>query len=632
MDSSSNIIHRGLLRQKLRVADCILALYDVTRLETLDSLHQEWLPFIRDFHLSSHEETITGDETLDLKVIVVGTKTDLLGESMGTEDIRRVDERDRLSALFHEFHPIIRSCDRCSAKLLHVDNVFYNGELVVTFPVEPLYDKKNDLYTPDCSKALKRIFRIVDVDRDGLLSNHELNQLEIVCFNHTLKDVEIEVIKRRLYHTTNGSFEDGKLTMGGFFGLMHLFIDRSIPQIPWATLKHFGFDEKLFLKDLPKSLQAYTSDDFKVHRRRCSVELSLNAENFLMALMDYTIKNDMDESTVTYEISSFVIEEIFSVLSEDQRKFWTSGFLSIDLPQLDLLCGVQSEDLRGTPLVLLELRNFTSHHAFLSQFQVLATIYPYHVKVLLYQLGFAEQSDLGLSYRTSPNEGFSVNSLQDTRRVLHIAVICPTWKIVDLIHGNTLYYRDPQYMHRLSSSGCSQFINGKLYYFVFTEISIDALKSTGDNCTSFDIILLQFEPSLISDLEYLRNRSQLLPELPRMFVVSNRGNNKCEEEIRDARIYVKSVELTKLFVLEENGPDTVNADEVLYEMCMEIVDLLVDTGQRVPLSSRPSYPLSTTNIMSLLIPPFFITIGIIFSAYKLNDLRVSIKKCLKYVS
>merc|ERR1711991_699707 len=152
MDSSSNIVHRGILRQKVRIADCVLALYDVTRLETLDSLHQEWLPLIRDILIASGEEKNPNGNKPNHKVIVVGTKIDLLGESM-TEDIRRSDEKDRLSALFHEFDPMVKFCDRCSAKLLHVDNVFYHGELVVAFPIEPLYNQKLCKYAPECSKA-----------------------------------------------------------------------------------------------------------------------------------------------------------------------------------------------------------------------------------------------------------------------------------------------------------------------------------------------------------------------------------------------------------------------------------------------------------------------------------------------
>jgi Ras family protein T1 len=40
MDSSAKPIDREPLKQKMKLADCVICLYDVTRLETLDSLHQ----------------------------------------------------------------------------------------------------------------------------------------------------------------------------------------------------------------------------------------------------------------------------------------------------------------------------------------------------------------------------------------------------------------------------------------------------------------------------------------------------------------------------------------------------------------------------------------------------------------
>jgi hypothetical protein len=191
-------------------------------------------------------------------------------------------------------------------------------------------------------------------------------------------------------------------------------------------------------------------------------------------------------------------------------------------------------------------------------------------------------------------------------------------------------HQDSQDMHRLISSGCAKFINGELYYFVFTEISIESLKSASDGYTSFDVILFQFDPSSVNALEHLRRLNQLLPELPRMFVVFNRGNITYEEEIRNARIYVESVERAKFCALENIDSDVVNSNEALDEMCVEILGLLVDTNQGVPLSSGSSYTLSTVHQMSSLIPPLFILIGIMFSVYKLKNLRVSVMKGLKH--
>ena len=271
MDSSSRPVDREVLREKIRLADCVLALYDVTRLETLDSLHQEWLPLIADIGAlrnSSGHLMSDGGSGKKKKVIVVGTKTDLVGEIGGSEDLRRGDERDRLTTLYDEF-PSIQMMDRCSAKLLNVDNVFYHGELVVTFPVEPLYDSKHEMYTLACRKALTRIFRVVDTDRDGLLSDQELNQLELKCFKDNLRDQEIAVVKRRIFHTVPKSVDSGRITLDGFMGLILLFIDHAQPQVPWTVLKRFGYDDNLYL-EIPKQLRETSPEDVRVGHGKVS--------------------------------------------------------------------------------------------------------------------------------------------------------------------------------------------------------------------------------------------------------------------------------------------------------------------------------------------------------------------------
>lgn len=161
---------------------------------------------------------------------IVGTKIDLLGEPDSVEYVERHEqEKIRLTALFAEF-PFILLSDRCSSKLLNVDNVFYHGELSVTYPTPPLCDFKTApvTYTAECKRALKRIFRVIDLDRDGFLSDHELNVLEVKCFKDSLRDQEIEVIKRTIFDSVSNAIEGGKMTIDGFFGLLLMFIDRFV--------------------------------------------------------------------------------------------------------------------------------------------------------------------------------------------------------------------------------------------------------------------------------------------------------------------------------------------------------------------------------------------------------------------
>jgi Ras family protein T1 len=68
----------------------------------------------------------------------------------------------------------------CSALMpLNVSEVFYFAQKAVLHPTAPLYDSREHALKPKCLDALKRIFKISDVDKDGLLNATELNQFQV---------------------------------------------------------------------------------------------------------------------------------------------------------------------------------------------------------------------------------------------------------------------------------------------------------------------------------------------------------------------------------------------------------------------------------------------------------------------
>ena len=153
------------MKQKIRVADCILALYDVTRHETIDDLERTWLPLIRD---------VCGTDTIGKAVLVVGAKKDLLDREGEADDdlslLRLKDEEERLKKVLSNY-PFVLACYRCSAKDIDVDQIFYEGELAVSFPIAPLFDVKKAELTEPCQRAFAHIFRIFDTNQDGLLDD-----------------------------------------------------------------------------------------------------------------------------------------------------------------------------------------------------------------------------------------------------------------------------------------------------------------------------------------------------------------------------------------------------------------------------------------------------------------------------
>lgn len=63
--------------------------------------------------------------------------------------------------------------------LLKILEVFYYAQKAVLHPTAPLFDQESQTLKPRCVRALKRIFILCDHDRDGALSDAELNDFQV---------------------------------------------------------------------------------------------------------------------------------------------------------------------------------------------------------------------------------------------------------------------------------------------------------------------------------------------------------------------------------------------------------------------------------------------------------------------
>ncbi len=63
--------------------------------------------------------------------------------------------------------------------LLQIAEVFYYAQKAVLHPTAPLFDQETQTLKPRCVRALKRIFIICDQDKDGALSDTELNDFQV---------------------------------------------------------------------------------------------------------------------------------------------------------------------------------------------------------------------------------------------------------------------------------------------------------------------------------------------------------------------------------------------------------------------------------------------------------------------
>jgi mitochondrial Rho GTPase 1 len=71
--------------------------------------------------------------------------------------------------------------------LLKVIGVFFLALKAAFYPIAPLFDKESQTLTPRCRRALKRIFILCDHDKDGALSDSELDGFQVLILSSHIK-------------------------------------------------------------------------------------------------------------------------------------------------------------------------------------------------------------------------------------------------------------------------------------------------------------------------------------------------------------------------------------------------------------------------------------------------------------
>ncbi|GAB4855539.1 hypothetical protein Ancab_024159 [Ancistrocladus abbreviatus] len=161
IDTSSSIDSRNKLAEELRRADAVVLTYACDQPETLERLSTFWLPELRRLEVR-------------VPVIVVGCKLDL------RDELHQVSLEQVMSPIMQQFREI-ETCIECSAfKSIQIPEVFYYAQKAVLHPTAPLFDQETQTLKPRCIRALKRIFILCDHDRDGALSDAELNDFQSV--------------------------------------------------------------------------------------------------------------------------------------------------------------------------------------------------------------------------------------------------------------------------------------------------------------------------------------------------------------------------------------------------------------------------------------------------------------------
>uniref|UniRef100_A0AAQ5ZPJ8 Mitochondrial Rho GTPase n=1 Tax=Amphiprion ocellaris TaxID=80972 RepID=A0AAQ5ZPJ8_AMPOC len=223
-------------------------------------------------------------------LILVGNKSDLVEHS----------SMETILPIMNQYSEI-ETCVECSAKnLKNISELFYYAQKAVLHPTGPLYCPEKKDMKQLCIKALTRIFKVSDLDNDGILNDNELNFFQRTCFNTPLEPQALEDVKNVVRKNLIDGVCDNGLTLKGFLFLHTLFIQRGRHETTWTVLRRFGYDDDLELN------QDYLFPPLKVPPD-CTTELNHNAYLFLQSVFD---KHDKDRDCA---LSPEELKDLFDV-------------------------------------------------------------------------------------------------------------------------------------------------------------------------------------------------------------------------------------------------------------------------------------------------------------------------------
>lgn len=148
----------------------------------------------------------------------------------------------------------IDSCIRVSARdAFNVNEVFFLCQKAVTHPIAPIYDAKEGCLKPAAVEALKRVFYLCDRDQDGMLSDQEVHEFQVKCFDKPLSDTDLASIKRSIRRAgTYGDYDkapEAGIDLEGFLTLNRMFAEKGRHETIWIILRKFQYSDSLSLKD-----------------------------------------------------------------------------------------------------------------------------------------------------------------------------------------------------------------------------------------------------------------------------------------------------------------------------------------------------------------------------------------------
>ncbi|KAK5123633.1 ERMES complex Ca(2+)-binding regulatory GTPase gem1 [Meristemomyces frigidus] len=262
VDTSALPQERNDLRKEVRKCNVILLVYSDHY--SYERVALFWMPYFRSLGVN-------------VPVVLCANKSDL--SPTGTSTAQIVEEE--MLPVMAEFKEI-DSCIRTSAREHHnINEVFFLCQKAVTHPIAPIYDSKESNLKPAAVEALKRVFYLCDKDQDGLLSDKEIHDFQMKCFDKPLSDADLASIKRSISRGSSfpeDSDKDG-IDIDGFLLLNKMFAEKGRHETIWIILRKFQYSDSLSLKETfmrPKfDVPAFASAELSPAGYRFFVDLFL---------------------------------------------------------------------------------------------------------------------------------------------------------------------------------------------------------------------------------------------------------------------------------------------------------------------------------------------------------------------
>nr|ALG00086.1 Rho GTPase [Azumapecten farreri]ALG00104.1 Rho GTPase [Azumapecten farreri] len=259
VDYSSQEQDEDRLQEELAKANVVCIVYSVDDEDSIERITTFWLPYLRNCLGEDHRTP----------VILVGNKTDMLDFST----------METMMPIMNDFAEV-ETCVECSARTLkNISEMFYYAQKAVLHPTAAVYNPEEKELTPQCKKALTRIFKICDLDNDSILKDDEVHLFQRKCFNAPLQPQALEDVKSIVRRNITDGIIDNGITLKGFLFLHTLFIQRGRHETTWTVLRSFGYDDGVLL-----------SKDFLSPRVQTSLgsttELSTQGIQFLKMIFD----------------------------------------------------------------------------------------------------------------------------------------------------------------------------------------------------------------------------------------------------------------------------------------------------------------------------------------------------------